>query len=630
MSGAAVRVRRCLVLIPGMLLLTAATGSMLGASLASAHVLVHPDRPKVFARPADAGDGPTDYCQGCEPPLTYQGGPVMNTWGPSGVTVTPVYWAPPGTKFPPGYESLINGYIANVAAASGSDNNVYSVDTEYYEVVGGQPTHIRYRIAAGTPIVDTDRMPRAICKPSSRWYSSCIDDDQLADELYAVLAARHLPDGLAHFYPVFFPPRVQTFATGAGYAGSGYCAYHSDSGSGASLLVYSNEPFLDVAQRSSPTAACGSGQSPNDNPDADEAIDTLSHELQESITDPTISAWFDRAGYEMADECEEDYGQALGSTNPATPQTTEYNQLINGGHYYTQTVFSNYAYHRHGAGNGCQPSESAARGASATAGSSVTHLYFDMSRNTLPANGKASSTGFVQVWGNNNVDTPGDRIFFTTYPQSGSGHCGTLKPRTATTDGAGSVSPVYRASRANIACVIVATDAEGGRSASLIVYQGKARSKAPKARATFPRLVTAGRTMTFTERFTNPKRKRIADTQIDFWIFVPFYNSPNVTHRQVHLWVSWHGRRGPFVPLKLTGSTSNTAGISSVIGGPTGFAFKARRTLTLTFRIRVSKSVPLNRPRPILQFQTFLDQVDPASGADSVFATTPAVNARVR
>ena len=127
--------------------------------------------------------------------------------------------------------------------------------------------------------------------------------------------------------------------------------------------------------------------------------------------------------------------------------------------------------------------------------------------------------------------------------------------------------------------------------------QGATRSTAPTTRASFPRMVTAARTVTFTTSFKNPMRKLIGDTQVKFGIFVPFYNSPNVTARQLHLSVSWHGHRGPFVPVTLTGSTSNTAGIMGVIGGPTGFNLRAHHTLRLSYRIRVSKSVPLRRRR---------------------------------
>ncbi len=410
-------------------------------------------------------------------------------------------------------------------------------------------------------------------------------------------------------------------------SGSSYCAYHNNAGAGDTQILYGNEPYP-------PADDCFMGQSPNDNPAADVSISVLSHELNETITDPEVNgsgrpAWQDHVGYEIGDLCSWEFGPPLGSTNPSAPQSTEYNQVIGGGHYYLQLEFSNYAYNQLGVGMGCQPSERVARHAPAST-SSPTHIYFDMSRNALPANGRTTSTGLVQVWDKHGVDIPGDRISFATYSLSGYGNCGTLRPRAATTDGAGSVTPIYRASRSNVACVIVANDAEGGRSASVVVYQGTTRSTAPRARANFPRMVTAGRTVTFATRITNPKRKPIGDTQVNFGIFEPFYNSLNVTARQIHLSVSRHGHRGPFVPVRLTGSTSKTAGIIGVIGGPTGFNLRAHHTLTLTYRLRVSKSVPLRRRRPILEFQTFLDQIDPASGADSVLATTPATNARVR
>jgi hypothetical protein len=574
-----------------------------------------------------AGIGvPGEYCAGCKPPLRYLGGPVARTLGRRGLTVTPIYWAPRGAQnqFPGGYEAVINGFVANVAAASGADSNVFSITSEYYDILGGQPSHIRYHTTAGSSVVDTRPLPPDRCRQADSGYDTCVTDAQVRAELRAVLAARHLPRGLAHFYPVFLPPGVETQAGPGFNSGSSYCAYHGNAGAGGKQILYGNEPY--------PTVNCYSGQSPNGNPAADAAINPLSHELSETTTDPQVNsgrkAWRDHSGYEIGDLCSWAFGPPLGSSDPSARQSTEYNQVINGGRYYLQVEFSNYAFRRLGVGRGCQPSERAARHSSGSTGS-PTHIYFDMSRNRLPADGRTTSSGIVQVWGKHHVDIPGDRIFFTTYALSGHGNCGTLKPRAATTDGAGSVSPVYEASRSNVTCVIVANDAEGGRSASVVIYQGSARKRAPTARATFPHKVTAGRTMTFTTSLTNPSRARIGDTQVHFLIFVPFYNSPNVTAHQVHLSLSWHGHRGPFNQVRLTGSTSNTAGILGVIGGPTGFNLRAKHTDTLTYRITVSKSVPRRR-RPILQFQAFLDQINPASGADSVLAATRPTNAVVR
>src|SRR5215831_20061708 len=67
---------------------------------------------------------------GANPPLLWFGGPVMSPDnGP--VTITPIYWEPNGYFNAGDYRNIINGYLANVAAASGSLDNVYSTAVEY-------------------------------------------------------------------------------------------------------------------------------------------------------------------------------------------------------------------------------------------------------------------------------------------------------------------------------------------------------------------------------------------------------------------------------------------------------------------------------------------------------------------
>src|SRR3954471_11174792 len=83
-------------------------------------------------RTPEGDHGDDHYCDGCTPPLTYSGGPVLDTSGDSGLTITPVYWTPSdATPFADTYETIINQYIADVAADSGGTDNVYSVMAEY-------------------------------------------------------------------------------------------------------------------------------------------------------------------------------------------------------------------------------------------------------------------------------------------------------------------------------------------------------------------------------------------------------------------------------------------------------------------------------------------------------------------
>src|SRR5581483_6014284 len=89
------------------------------------------------------------------PPLVYHAaGTVTGT--SSAVTVTPVFWAPPGFSFPSTYKSLFAGYLADVAHDSGTSTNVFSNLVQY---TNGDGAHIVYDIAAGTAIDDTTAYP---------------------------------------------------------------------------------------------------------------------------------------------------------------------------------------------------------------------------------------------------------------------------------------------------------------------------------------------------------------------------------------------------------------------------------------------------------------------------------------
>jgi hypothetical protein len=49
---------------------------------------------------------------------------------------------------------------------------------------------------------------------------------------------------------------------------------------------------------------CQAASSPNNDPSADKAVSTTSHELIEEFTNPTKFGWFDANGLEIADKCQ--------------------------------------------------------------------------------------------------------------------------------------------------------------------------------------------------------------------------------------------------------------------------------------------------------------------------------------
>src|SRR5205085_1201630 len=110
--------------------------------------------------------------------LTYHGGWVMRT-----NKTYAIYWVPSGFTCRAtdptcsNYESAINRYFKDVASAKGSDTNVYSVDTQYYDTTGP----IAYQSTFGGWVVDHGPFPpynpSSSCKDGKN--PVCLTDQQL-------------------------------------------------------------------------------------------------------------------------------------------------------------------------------------------------------------------------------------------------------------------------------------------------------------------------------------------------------------------------------------------------------------------------------------------------------------------
>ena len=252
--------------------------------------------------------------------LSYHNGPVMHT-----NTVYAIYWEPPGFSAQTGYESLINRFFGDVAAASGATSNVYYSDTQYYDTTGS----IAYRSSFAGSVVDTDPLPASGCRDS--YTSVCLTDSQIQAEITHVIKANGWTANSSTEFFMFTAKGIGS-CDGSSCAFSQYCAYHSWIGSGSTATIYANMPYADTVP-----SACDAGQHPNNN-DADATINVTSHEHNESITDEQGSAWYDSRGYENGDKCAWNFGATLGSTAYG-----QYNQLINGNPYYLQQEWSDHS-----------------------------------------------------------------------------------------------------------------------------------------------------------------------------------------------------------------------------------------------------------------------------------------------
>ena len=371
--------------------LLAATGS---AATASCGALAPHDGAGrfggVISAQAIAGSGPCavhntgDPARGT-PPLLYWGGPVMPSATHAPVTVTPIFWNPPGTgpAMDGRYKDLIKQYLGDVAHDSGANTNVFSVATEY---AGSNGTIGNY-VKMGAPIDDHQRFPASGCTVASNdgtgiyadgtGYTSCLDDAQITGEIQRLIDASHghlAQNDYTHIYVMYTPKHVEscfnpgdTTSTAGGQActinnqpTAAYCAYHSMMGSNWPDFgtIYANMPY--PIYHSAVGYTCGSDagnflgglQSPNHNLDADTEISPTSHEINEAITDPNVyNGWYDNSGYENGDECAYTWGAVAGKFGQ------EFNQVVNRHQYLTQEEFSNTDFFD--TGGGCVQSKAA-------------------------------------------------------------------------------------------------------------------------------------------------------------------------------------------------------------------------------------------------------------------------------
>jgi PKD repeat protein len=271
--------------------------------------------------------------------LDYNGGPVMES-----NTNYLVFWRPPtASAYPAEYESGVALYLEDLAHDSGGHENTDSVATQYNDSEGD---YARYQSHLGGVIDDTDPYPKSGCTRAA----ICLTDEQLEEELASYIQAHGLPADLEHEYFLLTPKGVEDCFEASGTecsAGSSkpvYCAYHSAFEVASGVVVYANDPFVDGL----PGGPCDDGNHPSGKPSDSVIEGGLSHEHNESITDPEPnSGWTDLGGSggENGDKCRggtesEEFGTPLGTTASGA----KYNQVVNGHPYWYQQEWSNQGH----------------------------------------------------------------------------------------------------------------------------------------------------------------------------------------------------------------------------------------------------------------------------------------------
>jgi hypothetical protein len=309
-------------------------------------------------------------------PLQYHGGPVLHSSDSYAI-----YWDPSGS-YNSHWMELIDGYMHNVGADSGTLGNVFALNGQYGDAGGGAANKSTFRGG----YVDTDEYPTTgNCSEPAAF--ACLTDAQIQAELQHVIGSGSLPGatGPAVYY-LLTPPGVTVCTDGgsastcsnstelAGSPHTGICGYHSAINPGSSspviyavqpwvagdagLLVESEEP-LKTSDVTADVLACQANKSPLQEPNqysgldpfgtrygsglADVIIGDLSVEQSNVVVDPLLNGWYQTATHaEQADMCQWNFGPSPESAtpNPATHAASLSDQAIGGASYYLQWAFN--------------------------------------------------------------------------------------------------------------------------------------------------------------------------------------------------------------------------------------------------------------------------------------------------
>jgi hypothetical protein len=222
---------------------------------------------------------------GCVPvPLQYNGGPVEAT----GSSNYLIFWEPTGSVVASNYNSTLQQFFGDVGGST-----LYGVASQYYQTNGSTNQFISNTASVGGAWTDTTAYP-----------SGTLQDTDIQNEVQKAVKANNWSTGIGSEFFVYLAKGENECLNGS-CSFSTFCAYHGDFASGSSTVLYAAMPYAGTN-----LSGCGiqSGAGTPNGPDTDAEISIASHELMETVTDPTLTAWFDATGAEIGDKCAYTYG----------------------------------------------------------------------------------------------------------------------------------------------------------------------------------------------------------------------------------------------------------------------------------------------------------------------------------
>jgi hypothetical protein len=198
-------------------------------------------------------------------------------------------------------------------AASIGGSPYYGINTTYYN---GQNVRVSNSVAyMGSA---SDNYTRG----------ASLSDADIQSVVVAAIAAGKLPTDSNGTYFVLTSADVNA---SSGFC-TQYCGWHTHASVNGVDLKYA---FVGNPDRC-PSACAEQTTGPNGNAGADGMASIIAHELEESVTDPALNAWYNRRGQENADLCAWTFGALSTAANGA-----KYNMTLGSRNYLIQQNWVN-------------------------------------------------------------------------------------------------------------------------------------------------------------------------------------------------------------------------------------------------------------------------------------------------
>jgi hypothetical protein len=132
-------------------------------------------------------------------------------------------------------------------------------------------------------------------------------DSAIAAIVSSAITSGALPNDVNGVYMVLTSPDVRK----SGFCTS-YCGWHTHTTVGGTDIKYA---FIGNPATQCMSACAEQTVSPNGNPGADAMASIISHEFEETTSDPDLNAWMDSRGSENADKCAWTFGTTYKTAN---------------------------------------------------------------------------------------------------------------------------------------------------------------------------------------------------------------------------------------------------------------------------------------------------------------------------